>query len=194
MSCPRHSSPGSRKSSTRTGDHYTGVTSDTDDHIHARNSLEEITLTKATGTLEAGKYILLKYLDAPWTGFYDIFKVINQDLLIGRVYLGEYPNGIRQITFPMTRKYSFEQMTVNDHLALYASGAVPTAQDLQGVWRMDVISNANHAGGVAYLNFDAKPDGRLACRYLPDGFDGRPGAAQLPPGPFSDERFYPVPR
>ena len=148
------------------GGHYTGVTSDTDNHIHARNSLEEINLTKATGTLEAGKYILLKYLDAPWTGFYDIFKVINPDLIIGRVYLGEYPNGIRQITFPMTRKHSFEQMTVNDHLALYASGAVPTPQDLQGVWRMDVISNANHAGGVAYLNFDAKPDGRLACRYL----------------------------
>jgi len=146
--------------------HYTGITSDTDDHIHARNSLEEIDLAKPAGTLEAGKYILLKYLDAPWTGYYDIFKVINQDLLIGRVYLGEYPNGIRQFTFPMTRKHSFDQMTVNDHLALYASGAVPTPQDLQGVWRMDVISNANHAGGVAYLNFDAKPDGSLACRYL----------------------------
>ena len=84
--------------------HYTGITSDTDDHIHARNSLEEINLAKPTGTLEAGKYILLKYLDPPWQGFYDIFKVINQDLLIGRVYLGEYPNGIRQFTFPMTRE------------------------------------------------------------------------------------------
>ncbi len=146
--------------------HYTGITSDTDDHIRARNSLEEINLTKATGTLEAGKYILLKYLDAPWTGFYDIFKVINQDLLIGRVYLGEYPNGIRQFTFPMTRTHSFEQMTVDDHQALYASGSVPTPQELQGVWRMDVISNANHMAGAAYLNFDAKPDGRLACRYL----------------------------
>ena len=58
-------------------------------------------------------------------------------------------------------------MTVNDHAALYAGGAVPTAQDLQGVWRMDVISNANHASGVAYLNFDSKPDGTSrSCRYL----------------------------
>ena len=146
--------------------HYTGITSDTDDHIHARNSLEEINLAKATGTLEAGKYILLKYLDAPWTGFYDIFKVINDDLLIGRVYLGEYPNGIRQFTFPMTRKHSFDQMTVDDHAALFGSGSVSTPKDLQGVWRMDVISNANHMGGAAYLSFDAKPDGRLACRYL----------------------------
>jgi len=146
--------------------HYTGTTSDTDDHIHARNSLEEINLAKPEGTLEAGKYILLKYLDPPWQGFYDIFKVINQDLLIGRVYLGEYPNGIRQFTFPMTRKYSFEQMTVNDHAALYAAGAVPTAQDLQGVWRMDVISNANHATGAAYLSFDSNPDGTFQASYL----------------------------
>jgi cholesterol oxidase len=146
--------------------HYTGITSDTDDRIHARNSLEEVNLTKATGTLEAGKYILLKYLDPPWMGFYDIFKIINQDLMIGRVYLGEYPNGMRQFTFPMTRKHSFEQMTVDDHEALYASGAVPTPQDLQGVWRMDVISNANHMGGVAYLSFDSKPDGTFTGRYL----------------------------
>lgn len=145
--------------------HYTGVTSDTDNHIQARNSLEEINLTKPTGTLEAGKYILLKYLDPPWQGFYDIFKAINPDLLIGRVYLGEYPNGIRQITFPMTRKYSFDQMTVNDHAALYAAGAVPTPQELNGVWRMDILSNANHASGVAYLEFDLQPDGRLESRY-----------------------------
>ncbi|MGH9431621.1 MAG: hypothetical protein ACRD3T_08765, partial [Terriglobia bacterium] len=145
--------------------HYVGITSDTDDHIHARNSLEEITLTKATGTLEEGKYILLRYLDFPWTGYYDIFKVINQDLLIGRVYLGNYPNGVRLITFPMARKYSFDQMTVDDHAALYAEGAVPSEEDLQGVWRMDVVSNANHAGGIAYLGFDLKPDGRLQSSY-----------------------------
>ena len=86
--------------------------------------------------------------------------------MIGRVYLGEYPNGVRQVTFPMTRKHSFAQMTVSDHAALYAAGVVPTAEDLDGVWRMDVISNANHATGVAYLSFDSKPDGGFEARYL----------------------------
>lgn len=157
---------GFKKEFHKDGAKYTGITSDTNDRIHARNSLEEINLEKPSGTLEAGKYILLRYLDLPWTGYYDIFKVINDDLLIGRVYLGDYPNGVRLFTFPMTRKYSFEQMTVTDHQALYSAGTVPSAQDLQGVWRMDVISNANHAGGVAYLKFDVKPDGRLESRYL----------------------------
>ncbi len=46
---------------------YTGVTSDTDGRINARNSLEEITIDAQhnEGTLEPGHYILLKYLDPP---------------------------------------------------------------------------------------------------------------------------------
>jgi cholesterol oxidase len=145
---------------------YTGITSDTDDRIHARNSLEEIEVGhRSQGTLEAGRYILLRYLDPPWQGFYDVFKIINDDLMIGRVYLGEYPNGARVFTFPMSRLYTFDQMTVNDHQALFAGGGTPTASDLDGVWRMDAISNANHAGGIAYLQFSNKPDGGFEARY-----------------------------
>lgn len=156
---------GFKKEFKKKGNRYTGITSDTDGRINARNSLEEITLTERKGTLDPGKYILLKYLDFPWTGFYDIFKVINENLLIGRVYLGQYPDGIRLFTFPMTRRYGFEQMTVDDHRALYKASAAPTGKDLDGVWRMDVISNANHAASAAYLKFDLKPDGRLESRY-----------------------------
>ena len=142
---------------------FKGITSDTDDRIHARNSLEMV--DGGRGTLEPGRYILLKYLDPPWQGFYDIFKVINQDLMIGRVYLGEFPNGSRVFTFPMSRVYSFDQMTAVDHQELYKFGTVPSPADLEGVWRMDTISNANHAGGIAYLQFNNKPDGRLEARY-----------------------------
>jgi cholesterol oxidase len=145
---------------------YSGLTSDTDGRIRARNSLEEIEIAHdAKGTLEPGRYILLKYLDPPWQGFYDIFKMVNEDLLIGRVYLGEFPNGSRVFTFPMSRAYSFEQMTADDHAALYAAGAVPTPAQLDGVWRMDTISNANRAGGIAYLQFSNLPGGAFEARY-----------------------------
>jgi hypothetical protein len=145
---------------------YNGITSDTDGRIQARNSLEEIEINHDTkGTLEPGRYILLRYLDPPWQGFYDVLKVINEDLLIGRVYLGEFPNGARMITFPMSRLYGFDQMTAPDHQALYATATVPAPADLEGVWRMDTVSNANHAGGIAYLQFDNKPDGSFAARY-----------------------------
>ncbi|MEX2262034.1 MAG: GMC family oxidoreductase [Bryobacteraceae bacterium] len=156
---------GFKKEFHKEGKRYVGITSDTDGRIRARNELEEVELKQAKGTLEAGKYILLNYLDPPWQGYYDIIKQINEDLLIGRVYLGQYPNGIRVFTFPMTRTYGFDQMTVTDHQSVYASGSVPSNDDLAGVWRMDVISNANHAGSAAYLKFDLKPDGRLESRY-----------------------------
>jgi hypothetical protein len=160
---------------------YTGVTSDTDDRIQARNSLEVINVAhNSKGTLEAGQYILLRYLDPPWQGFYDVFKVIDEDLLIGRAYLGEYPNGARLFTFPMLRTYSFAQMTVSDHAALYTGGTAPAAADLHGIWRMDVISNANHAAGIAYLEFISRPDGRA-------------GDSDFHAGSFSIERLHAFP-
>jgi hypothetical protein len=155
---------GFKKEFHQQGGKYTGITSDTDDRIHARNSLEVIDAGHG-GTLEPGRYVLLRYLDPPWQGFYDVFKVINQDLLIGRVYLGEYPHGTRLVTFPMTRRYSFAAMTVDDHARLFANGAVPTPAGLDGIWRMDVISNANQAGGIAYLQCSNKPDGTFTTRY-----------------------------
>ena len=94
-----------------------------------------------------------------------MLKVINDDLLVGRVYLGSYPHGVRILTFAMSRRYGFERMTVDDHAALFAAGSAPSPRDLEGVWRMDAISNANHAGGIAYLQFSNKPDGRFEARY-----------------------------
>ena len=157
---------GFRKEFHKQDGKYVGITSDTDGRISARNSLEVVDIAHDTkGTLEPGHYILLRYLDPPWQGFYDVFKIVNQDLLIGRVYLGEYPNGTRLFTFPMARRYAFGSMTVDDHAALYAAGSSPTAAELDGVWRMDVLSNANHAGGVAYLQFQNLPGGGFVARY-----------------------------
>ncbi len=164
---------GFRKEFHEENGRYTGITSDTDGRIRARNSIEEVRIDKPSGTLEPGRYILLRYLDFPWQGYYDVFKIINEDLLLGRVYLGEFPKGTRVVSFPMTRAYALNQMTVADHRALYASAQTPTKQDLAGLWRMDVISNANQAGGVAWLQLDLKPDGRLESKYQMMGlFEG----------------------
>lgn len=143
----------------------TGVTSDSDGRINANNKLEEITITKRTGTLEPGKYVKLSYTDPQWAGFYDIFKVVSDDLLIGRVYLGRYPDGHRLFTFPMVRSYGLDNMTVADHKTIYDKAALPTKEQLNGLWEMRMVSNAHNTGVVAYLKFDHKPDGRLEARY-----------------------------
>src|ERR1700686_1367984 len=61
---------GFRKQFTVKDGKYAGVTSDTDNRIRANNSLEEIEIGyQSKGTLEPGRYILLKSLDPPWQGF-----------------------------------------------------------------------------------------------------------------------------
>lgn len=156
---------GFKKKFTRGASGISGVTSDSDGHINVANTLEEITLEKPTGTLEEGKYILLRYTGAPWSAFYDIFKVINHDLLIGRVYIGEYPHGARMFTFPMTRVYALKDMTASDHQALFQRSPAATPSQLAGVWEMRAVANAMDTGVVAWLRFDLKPDGRLEARY-----------------------------
>jgi hypothetical protein len=156
---------GFRKRFFADGSRFGGVTSDTDFRIRARNSLEEITLKKRDGDLGSGRYIVLRYLDPPWQGYYDVFKVVNQNLLVGRAYFGTFPNGLRLFTFPMSRLYEFDAMTVGDHKQLWDTGRVPSGEELDGLWRMDLVSNANRLAGAASLAFENKPDGRLEARY-----------------------------
>ncbi|MGH9674081.1 MAG: GMC family oxidoreductase N-terminal domain-containing protein [Bryobacteraceae bacterium] len=147
------------------GDVITGTTQSSDGMLQARNTLEEINLPESKGGLDPGRYILLHYPDPPWQGFYDLLKIINDNLLVLHVYLGEYPHGIRSFGGIMVRSYSFHQMTVEDHAEAYKEAVKPTKEQLEGVWRMDVISNANQASGLAWLRFNNKPDGRLEARY-----------------------------
>ncbi len=156
---------GFKKQFSRAASGTVGVTSDSDDRLQVRNTLEEIDLDKRTGTLEPGRYILLRYPDPPWNVFYDILKIVNEDLIIGRVYLGEFPNGLRQFTFAMSRVYGLENMTVLDHRSLYQDGKAPTREELSGLWEMRAVANAANTGVVGYLKFDLKPDGRLEARY-----------------------------
>ncbi|MBI4874861.1 MAG: GMC family oxidoreductase [Acidobacteria bacterium] len=144
---------------------YLGITSDSDGRIRARNSIEEVTVGRGDEGLDPGRYLLLRYLDPPWQGFYDLLKVIQDDLIVGRVCLGEYPHGARMFTFVMTRTYRLTGMTAADHRELFAGGAVPSREDLAGTWRMDAISSANQLQALAFLEFDPKPDGRLESRY-----------------------------
>jgi len=156
---------GFKKTFQKQGDQYVGVTSDTDGRIQAHNGLKEITVDRQTGALAPGKYILLNYLDPQWAGFYDVLKVVSEDLVIGWACAGSYPNGAHIMTFAMSRRYGFSQMTVDDHDQLFDAGSVPTAQELNGVWQMDIISNNNQLTQAAYLQFDLKPDGTLQSNY-----------------------------
>lgn len=145
-----------------------GVTSDSDFFINANNSVEMVKLTTPKRSLRPGTYILLKYTDLQWRGFYDVFKVINDKLLIGKVFMGlPFPDGLEMFTFPMVREYVFDEMTVDDYRELYDHLAItPDPESLEGTWNMAAVTNSNHRRDVAKLAFDLRPDGRIEGRYL----------------------------
>ncbi len=145
--------------------HYVGVTSDTDGRIRAANTIEEVVVDDDDASAERGRYLLLRYVDPPWQGFYDLLKIVHDEVMVGRVYLGAYPHGVRQFTFAMTRVYRLDRMSVDDHRELFQAGTAPSREELAGAWRMDVISNANQVRELAYLEFRSGPGDAFESRY-----------------------------
>ena len=185
---------GFRKEFHKENGKYMGVTSDSDGRIRARTSVEEVVVGRGEGDLEPGRYLLLRYLDAPWQGFYDLLRVVQDNLIIGRVYLGAYPHGARLFTFAMTREYRLAQMTSR------GSPRVVRARDrpIQGRSRRRVAHGRDFqrqpASGarVPGLRTEAR---RAAGKPLPVGrTHGGTADAAVPEGPFRAARFHALPR
>jgi hypothetical protein len=157
-----------RKRFFRQGDQVRGITTDSDFFIEAHNTVEEVTLSQAKGSLQAGKYLLLKYEELKWRGFHDVIKAINENLLIGKVFTGlPFPRGTEVFTFTMVREYSFDEMTVEDHRALFDGvGVAPGLEPLAGTWAMNIVANNSQRADTAQLQFDVKPEGKIEARYL----------------------------
>jgi cholesterol oxidase len=156
---------GLQQTVTRVDGRITGITSDTAGRITAANTLEEVTIAERTSTLVPGKYILLRYTDPPWSLYYAVLKIVSDELLISRVYLGTYPRGMRLCTLPMTRVYALDDMTVDDARTFYQSSPAATKEQLVGTWEMRPVASAGNTGTLAFLAFDLKPDWRLEARH-----------------------------
>jgi len=155
------------------GSRWRGITGYMDGRVPVDHTLEEITIEKRTNDLDPGRYILLRYTGPLEHVFYDIMKMVSDDIVLYRGYTGPFPHGVRGFTAPLLRGYGFKHMSALDHQQLFAMGTAPEPQDLDGTWRLDAIANSNHAPGIAWLRFDAKPDGRLEARcQLLNGIEG----------------------
>ncbi len=159
-----HLFTGYNKKFWREDNNIVGATLFVDDRVPLRHSLEEVVIDQRTNDLDPGRYILLRYIDPPFDIFYDMMKVVNENLIIYRGYTGEYPNGRRGFDGIAVRTYGFDQMMVEDHREFFQNGAIPQKEDLTGVWQLDVISNANHSRSVGWIQFSLQPDGRLESR------------------------------
>ena len=148
------------------GDRYVGETRYLDGRVPLNHSLEEFTIDERTNDLDPGRYILLRYTDPVFEDlYYDVMKIVSEEILLYRGYTGQFPHGQRGWTAPLLRGYGLDQMSADDHRLLYETGRTPSPEELEGSWRMDAVANANLASAIAYLRFERKPDGRLESRY-----------------------------
>ena len=133
--------------------------------ILVKHSLEDLVIDRPTNDLEPGRYVLLRYTDPVFEHiFYDVMKALNDGVIVYRGYAGKFPDGRRGLTGLLMRKYTFAQMGLEDHKALFRMAAIPTADSLVGTWRLGVVDTSNHAVEVAKVSFEREPDGRLESR------------------------------
>ncbi|MEO8592950.1 MAG: GMC family oxidoreductase [Candidatus Solibacter sp.] len=147
----------------KAGDRLLGETQYADGRVPVHHALEELNLEKRTGDLDPGRYILLRYTD-PGFPFYDVMRVINDELVVYRGYTGEYPKGRRGFDGVLVRSYSFEHLTPDDHRQLFSSSNAVSAAGLEGAWRLDLVAQSNHAPGVAWIEFQRQPDSTVKSR------------------------------
>jgi choline dehydrogenase-like flavoprotein len=89
-----------------------------------------------------GRGILLEYLDPPYNIFYDALKIVDENTILGKAFLGKPSPGKEIMTFSMSRKYPFEFMTEEDHEMLYSKMKKPTLQSMVGVWEGQLVSDS----------------------------------------------------
>jgi hypothetical protein len=147
------------------GEQYLGETRYLDGRIGLNHALEEFTLDKRVGDLDPGRYILLRYTDAGFEQYYDVMKLISDEIVLYRGYTGKFPHGRRGWTAPLLRDYGFEHMSAEDHRRLWEAAARPSPEALEGEWRMDAVANANHSVGVARVTFTRPPKGSMEIRH-----------------------------
>jgi hypothetical protein len=155
-------STGYAKRFWKRGNRFLGETLYLSGRILVKHVLEELVIDRVTNDLDPGRYVLLRYTDPVFEHvFYDVFRALDDGVILYRGYTGRFPDGHRGLTGLLMRRYTFAQMGVEDHKLLFREATTPTGDSLAGTWRLAVIDTSNHAAAVARVSFDRKPDGRL---------------------------------
>jgi choline dehydrogenase-like flavoprotein len=111
-----------------------------------------------------GKVILLEYLDAPYNLFYDVLKIVDENTILGKAFLGKPVSGREIMTFSMSRKYPFEFMTEEDHEVLYRKTKKPTLQSMVGIWEGRLVSDSTWSDPVFKFKYYFDKDGKTALK------------------------------
>ena len=105
-----------------------------------------------------GKAILLEYSDFPFNQFYDVLKIVDENTLLGKAFIGTPQSGRQILTFSMSRKYPFEFMTEEDHEYLYSKLKKPSLEGMVGIWTGRLVSDSGWSDTVFRFRYHFDTD------------------------------------
>jgi choline dehydrogenase-like flavoprotein len=114
------------------------------------------------------KVIHLEYEDPPYSSAYDLLKMVDENTILGKAFLGPFGRGRELFNFSMSRVYDIEFMSEQDLYTLFSDdnnlSHVPTEGEVKGVWEGMLVSDSAVTPRTQIFYFDYE-DGQIDMRY-----------------------------
>ncbi len=145
----------------RQGDEIMGITHPFETNIDAPN-------TAQLKTFEGfGELVHLKYTSPEFSIFYDLLKIVDKDTVLGKAFFGLPPFGNQILDFCMSRRYSVDFMTEDDHETIYQQHArSPAAGEVLGRWNGKLVSDSALTPVTQVFTYTQDNIGKLQMEYL----------------------------
>ncbi len=93
---------------------------------------------------DIGKVIYAQYVDQPYKMTYDLLKIVDEETIIGKAYIGKFPKGREIGSFSMSRQYDLDFMGEDDFFMLFNSKRFNhevKGEEVIGKWNVKIISD-----------------------------------------------------
>jgi choline dehydrogenase-like flavoprotein len=115
-----------------------------------------------------GKVIHLEYQEFPYsTSAYDLLKIVDENTILGKAFLGRFGRGRELFSFSMSRVYDVDFLTEEDLLTIFNDDNLsykPTEKELVGRWEGMLVSDSAVLPRTQLFDFNYE-DGDLDMRY-----------------------------
>jgi hypothetical protein len=113
-----------------------------------------------------GEVIHLKYTSPEYSLFYDLLKIVDKDVVLGKAFLGISPFSMQILTFSMSRRYEVNFMTEEDHETIYQKYArAPNVEEIIGSWNGKLVSDSTLTPVTQVFNYTKDNLGKLQMEY-----------------------------
>ena len=115
-----------------------------------------------------GKIIHLEYEDVPFNQAYDILKMVDENNILGKAFMGKYGRGQLLFDFSMSKIYHINFMGEDDLATLFYNDQyshTPTQDEMVGKWEGMLVSDSFVTPRSQIFDFDYDGSGEYQMHY-----------------------------